>query len=230
MPASYKSSPARESEARAGLPAQHRELRAQGRRTLRRLLDAGLRVFARRGYHAARVDDIVRAARTSHGTFYLYFANKEDLFRTLALDVSQEMHALADTLGPVTPDAAGYRELRDWIDRFTDLYERYRAVIQTWTEADAGDTEMGRLGTDLLSGFTRNLVERITENGCAPVNPEIGALALVAMIERFNYYLSIGQVDVDRDEMLDTLAQVAHQGLFGGAARRHPRLRTAGRG
>ncbi len=51
---------------------------------MRRLLDAGMRVFAERGYHAARVDDIVRAARTSHGTFYLYFANKEDLLCTLA--------------------------------------------------------------------------------------------------------------------------------------------------
>ena len=65
-----------------GTPAQNRELRAQGRKTMRRLLDAGMRVFAERGFHAARVDDIVRAARTSHGTFYLYFANKEDLLCT----------------------------------------------------------------------------------------------------------------------------------------------------
>ncbi len=46
---------------------------------MKRLLDAGMHVFAERGYHAARVDDIVRAARTSHGTVSLYFANKEAL-------------------------------------------------------------------------------------------------------------------------------------------------------
>ena len=212
---------------RGGTPAKERELRERGQRTLARLQAAGIDVFQRLGYQAARVDDIVKAAKTSHGTFYLYFANKEDLFRTLALDVSREMHTLADTLGPVTPDAAGYREVRDWIDRFTDLYLRYRAVIQTWTEADSGESDMGRLGTDLLAGFTRNLVERIAENGCAPLNPEIGALALVAMIERFNYYLVIGQFDVDRSEMLDTLATVAHQGLVGGTARRSPRWRAA---
>ena len=50
---------------------------------MRKLFDAGMRVFAERGYHAARVDDIVRTARTSHGTFYLYFANKEDLLREI---------------------------------------------------------------------------------------------------------------------------------------------------
>ena len=83
---------------------------------MRRLLDAGMRVFADRGFHAARVDDIVRAARTSHGTFYLYFANKEDLLRALATECAQEMDALADTLGPVGPDAEGYAELRSFLD------------------------------------------------------------------------------------------------------------------
>ena len=92
---------ARTVDAAPGTPAAARELRAQGRKTMRRLLDAGMRVFAERGYHAARVDDIVRAARTSHGTFYLYFANKEDLLRALAVECAQEMerarrHARAD--------------------------------------------------------------------------------------------------------------------------------------
>src|SRR5215208_7747217 len=70
------------------LPAEGRALRPRGQRTVRRLLDAGAEVFAARGYHAARVDHIVRQARTSHGTFYLYFASKEDLFRALSLAVA----------------------------------------------------------------------------------------------------------------------------------------------
>ena len=74
---------------------------------MQRLLDAGLRVFAERGYHAARVDDIVRAPRTSHGTFYLYFANKEDLLRALAVDCAHELTDMADTIGPIGPDEAG---------------------------------------------------------------------------------------------------------------------------
>ena len=64
-----------------GRPAQDRELRAQGRQTVRRLLEAGLAEFDERGFQAVRVDDIVRRARTSHGTFYLYFANKDDFFK-----------------------------------------------------------------------------------------------------------------------------------------------------
>ena len=50
-------------------------LRARGHRTRARLLAAGAEVIARKGLHAARVDDIVKAARSSHGTFYLYFSS-----------------------------------------------------------------------------------------------------------------------------------------------------------
>ncbi len=78
---------------RGGIPAQERELGAQGRQTMRRLLDAGMAEFDQNGLQAVRVDDIVRRARTSHGTFYLYFKNKEDLFRVH--DVAAARQALA---------------------------------------------------------------------------------------------------------------------------------------
>src|SRR5438128_5189438 len=107
---------------RGGVPARERELRAQGRKTMRKLLDAGMTVFERRGYHAARVDDIVKVARTSHGTFYLYFANKEDLFRALVTDVAHQMTSLSDSLPEITPDDAGFDDLREWLARFMDLY------------------------------------------------------------------------------------------------------------
>ena len=66
-----------------GAPAQDRELRAQGRETVRKLLEAGMIEFEERGFGGVRVDDVVKRAGISHGTFYLYFANKEDLFKAL---------------------------------------------------------------------------------------------------------------------------------------------------
>src|ERR1700680_1022819 len=100
---------ARASSARArpGAPARARGLRARGKLTRRNLLDAGAQVFATKGYFAARVDDIVKVARTSHGTFYLYFANKEDLFRALVSDVVREMTLVSESLGPIGPGTEG---------------------------------------------------------------------------------------------------------------------------
>jgi len=204
-----------------GAPAQERKLRTQGRKTLRKLLDAAIIVFERRGYHAARVDDIVKVAKTSHGTFYLYFANKEDLFRALLADVSDEMTALSESLGDIGPTRAGYDELRTWLASFFALYHRYHPVIRAWTESEVGDSELGELGVSVLSGFTRALMRRIRhlEAGSA-LDPAIAAMAMVAMIERFSYYVESRDMGVDREEMLDTLTTILHVGVFGGARRR----------
>ena len=212
--------------ARGGAPAQERELRAQGKKTMRKLLDAAMTVFETRGYHAARVDDIVKVAKTSHGTFYLYFANKEDLFRTLTADVAEEMTELSESLAPISANDDGFRELREWLQRFADLYQHYGPVIRAWTEAETDGTEFGRIGTDVLNSFTRTLIARIGESkGATGLDPQVAALAMVAMIERFNYYLLSRQLKIDRDEMLDTSASIIHVGLFGGT--RKPRKRTA---
>jgi AcrR family transcriptional regulator len=203
--------------ARGGGPAQERELRAQGRKTMRKLLDAGMAVFEKRGYHAARVDDVVKLAKTSHGTFYLYFANKEDLFRALLGDVAGELNDLSESLGEIGPDADGYRELHEWLGRFLDIYDRYGAVIRAWTEAEMGDTELGRMGDAVLTGFNRAVVDRIRHNSAqSGVNPQLAAMALVAMVERFTYYVHSRRTKAERDEILDTLTGIIHVGFFGG--------------
>lgn len=193
---------------------QGRELRERGRRTLARLLDAGAGVFAERGYHAARVDDVVKLARTSHGTFYLYFANKEHLFHSLADEVAAEMHELAESLAPLEPGPAGEAALREWIGRFADLYARSGAVIRAWTEAEIDSHELGRLGTSVLAQFAAALTARIGDGGADGVDPDIAALALVAMLERMNYYVLTRQVRVERDRMVETLARVTHAAAF----------------
>ncbi|SRR2546421_7534462 len=216
--------PRRKLSTRGGAPAQERELRAQGKKTMRKLLDAAMAVLEKRGYHAARVDDIVKVARTSHGTFYLYFANKEDLFRALLIDVAEEVTALSETLGPITPDEAGYRELRAWLGRFSDMYLHYGPVIRAWTEAEVEGEDVGRMGEQVLATVATALISRIRDaDPSADFDPQVAALATVAMVERLHYYLLSRQLDVSRDDLLDTLAAVLHVGVFGGSRRRRRR-------
>ncbi len=40
-------------------------------------------VFAKRGYHAAKIDEIVAAAGIARGTFYLYFHDKRAIFEEI---------------------------------------------------------------------------------------------------------------------------------------------------
>ena len=47
------------------------------------IIEAAVRVFARKGYFNARVSDIAREAGIAAGTIYLYFDTKEDVLVTL---------------------------------------------------------------------------------------------------------------------------------------------------
>ena len=54
---------------------------------------AGVRVFARKGYHAVNVEEILRAANVSRATFYAHFENKEHLFTTIVDHLLTEQSA-----------------------------------------------------------------------------------------------------------------------------------------
>jgi TetR/AcrR family transcriptional regulator, fatty acid metabolism regulator protein len=53
----------------------------EGKRTL--ILEAAVRVFARSGYHGARVGDIAAEAGVAHGLLYHYFSSKEEVLETV---------------------------------------------------------------------------------------------------------------------------------------------------
>jgi AcrR family transcriptional regulator len=200
----------------SGQPASERKLRAQGRRTLAKLLDAGLQAFGERGYHAARVDDVVRLAATSHGTFYLYFSNKEDLVRTLAEECVAEITAAVDRLGPVDPGPAGIEELRSWLEQWKDAYERYGPVVRIWMEDHVPDPALMRLGGKAYDEITSALEARIREAAPSHIDPRLAAPAMLAMIERLFYYVLSRGLALDDEALLGTLAVMLHRGFFGG--------------
>ena len=145
-----------------GRPAQDRELRAQGRQTVRRLLEAGLAEFDERGFQAVRVDDIVRRARTSHGTFYLYFANKDDFFKALLRDALHDMGVITDAFPVVTRNDAGRAALRQWVHTFCETYAAHAAVIRILSQADLVGEEVWGDGLQLLFRLAEAITQGMT--------------------------------------------------------------------
>src|SRR5882672_12131387 len=54
------------------------------------IIEAAVRVFARKGYYNSRVSDIAREAGIAAGTIYLYFKTKDDILVTLFRDKMTE--------------------------------------------------------------------------------------------------------------------------------------------
>jgi len=71
------------------------------------IIEAAVRVFARKGYFTSRVSDVAREAGIAAGTIYLYFKTKEDILTTLFREkmaefVAKLWKAMADQPDPVS--------------------------------------------------------------------------------------------------------------------------------
>jgi AcrR family transcriptional regulator len=75
--------PSADAAAPAGRDATARRWRRRSNARPDEILEAALAVFAERGFAAARMEDIAARAGVSKGTIYLYFADKESLFKAL---------------------------------------------------------------------------------------------------------------------------------------------------
>jgi AcrR family transcriptional regulator len=90
-------------------------------RTRERLVDAAARVFAERGYHAATLEEVARAAGFSTGAVYSNFENKEDLFLALA---DRQISGRAEQAQAVAAAAAEHGSFDD--------PQRLEAAIASW--------------------------------------------------------------------------------------------------
>jgi TetR/AcrR family transcriptional regulator, fatty acid metabolism regulator protein len=59
----------------------------------RQILDAAVRAFARKGYHACRVAEIAEEAGVAYGLVYHYFGSKEEILQTIFRDTWTQMLA-----------------------------------------------------------------------------------------------------------------------------------------
>lgn len=92
---------------------------------------AALESFVERGYAGTRLDDVASRAGVSKGTLYLYFANKEELFKAVVRE------------GLVSPIA----EIRGVIGQYEgDTFELLRKLLFGWWE---------RVGATRVSGIPK---------------------------------------------------------------------------
>src|SRR5262249_59358801 len=98
-------------------------------------------VSGERGYHNTRVDDLVAAAGVSHGAFYRYFRNKDELARIL---IARAMRSVRTTVMEIpdvfSSDPSAVRGvLRRWLRRYNAVLAPEAAMIGVWVDAAVHD-------------------------------------------------------------------------------------------
>src|SRR5918912_2274858 len=103
------------------------------RETRERLLRAAARVFARRGFRAASMEEIAAEAGYSTGAIYWHFEGKEDLFLAMAAEFAVErVREIDDVIGdPGTDPAERARRGGDqWMRRLAADPTRFRVALE----------------------------------------------------------------------------------------------------
>jgi AcrR family transcriptional regulator len=134
-----------------GARGRREEQKAQNRA---KLLLAARKVFSEKGLGEATARDIVRETDLASGTFYNYFADKEDAFRALMQELAEKSRALVREHrlepGLTLEERIGgaYRAYFDWVVLERELFEVFRrnagaiAMMPDGELFDAGITEL----------------------------------------------------------------------------------------
>ncbi|HEY8636503.1 MAG TPA: helix-turn-helix domain-containing protein [Candidatus Limnocylindrales bacterium] len=105
-----------------------------------RILDAAMRVFSEKGYHASTIADVVRESGLSVGAIYTHFSGKDELIRLTCDQIAARgLDDLADRLAPARTTA---ERLAIAIRLFVETIDEFAGgpgqitLVQAWAEAD----------------------------------------------------------------------------------------------
>lgn len=120
------------------------------------LLAAALDLFVERGFSATRLEDVAARAGVSKGTLYLYFANKEELFKAV----------VRENVVPILDEAQG---IVDAFEGHSALL--FRELMLSWWQ---------RIGSTKLAGISKLMM---AESGNFP---EVAKFYYEEVISRAN--------------------------------------------
>ena len=194
--------------------------RSTGQEDKRRLiLDAAVRVFARKGYHTSRVADIAEEAGVAHGLLYHYFRSKEELletiFRETWRDVLDAVRAIEETDESARDRLAGVAKilLRAW-RRDPDLV---RVLVREVTRSSHLQERVEEIDA-AFAGLER-IIARGQQEGefRSDLDPRMASYVFYGALEEILTGWVLGQLE-DGDEAIARAEQTVVDVICGGLA------------
>ena len=139
----------------------------------RLLLEAAVRVFARRGFHAARVGDIAEEAGVAHGLLYHYFSSKEEVLETIFRETWADLLAAVRDVEESGEPAR--EQLRQVAAILLRSWRRDPDLVRVLVRGVARSSELDRRVGDVGDAFAA--IERIVRRGqeAGELRPELDA-------------------------------------------------------
>jgi TetR/AcrR family fatty acid metabolism transcriptional regulator len=195
--------------------------RALAERTIDRrrdLLDAAVRVFARKGFHASRVGDIAEEAGVAHGLLYHYFRSKEEVLETIFREVWELLAADTDRIEHADVP------LREQLRRFARIYlgswlmtpELVAVLVREIARSPAVGSRVDEVG--VIFGSLQRMIASAQERGevRADCDPRLAAWVVYGALEEILTGWVLGQLPAEEEDVeraVVTVVDVAYAGL-----------------
>ncbi|MEU9480352.1 TetR/AcrR family transcriptional regulator [Streptomyces sp. NPDC048191] len=189
----------------------------RGARTRAALVKAARTVFERDGYLDTRLTDITKEARCAAGSFYTYFANKEEVLAAVLLEAQEDM--MHPGMGRVQ-DADDPRAVLEASNRaYLEAYKRNAKLMALLEQVAQVEPEFRDFRSRRADAFIRRNARGIADlqaRGVADrgVDPMMASRALSGMVSVMAYnafVLGERQEDgprVDFEELVSTVTRL----------------------
>jgi len=186
----------------------------------RLLLDAAVRVFAEKGYHACRVSDIAAEAGVAHGLLYHYFGSKEEVLQTVFTETWSLMLTAIRSVEETTESSREQVRkvaaivLRSWRADPTLI----RVLVREVTRSPHLQDEVGEIGQAMET--LERIIRRGQENGefRKELDPRLAAWIFYGALEEILTGWVLGQLPDSEDDVAraeQTVVRLLCDGLVG---------------
>ncbi len=185
----------------------------RGTRTRARLLQAAEQVFAEHGYHDASMVKITEAAGVAQGTFYLYFASKQQIFDELVADLNRRVrHAMAQGSRAGRDRAEAERLGFAAFFRFTAEHPALYRIIR---QAEfVSPQALHRHYDSITAGYTAGLAQSVQDGDIVALDPVVAAWALIGIGEMIGMrWVLWGESNEVPEHVLDEVVALVHRAL-----------------
>lgn len=185
------------------------------------MLEAATWVFARKGYRRAAISDIIERAGVARGTFYLYFASKEQVFLAIVDDFKTKIaRAITTVSEPPTQPAADPESMlrtsfRRWLGFFAEHRDATTVILKEASSIDPrfekGFAEVRRSAVDFFAARYR----RFQELGIVrpSIRPVLMAHLLIGMFDELLNAFVLTDREADLDALAAQLADFEWNGI-----------------
>ena len=156
----------------------------------RAMINAALDLFEKKGYHRTTIADITSRSGTSHGTFYLYFRDKNALIQEIVDTVMEATWRAVEDV-----DFKGVNSMDkvlSMVEAFFQIDKRYQRMSHVFAQGASRnvktyDKKVGEVYRKVSSPFIEEIEEGIRKGEFRCSDAKKAAFEVISLVELFRY-------------------------------------------